>query len=60
MIKLVGVVLLLTIAFIGSFLVTAGLLWLVCWAFSLTFSWKISFGVWITLMILRSFLTRSA
>lgn len=36
-----------------SFLVIAGILWLICWAFSLTFSWKIAFGIWLILLILR-------
>lgn len=35
-----------------SFLATAGLAWLVCWAFSLVFSWKIAIGVWAILALL--------
>lgn len=30
-----------------SFLVIAGLFWLICWAFSLTFTWKVAFGIWL-------------
>jgi len=37
-----------------SFLFTSGLVWLVCWAFSLTFTWKVSFGVWVSIMIAKS------
>ena len=36
------VAVLLAISFFG----TAGLVWLVCWAFKWTWSWKISLGVW--------------
>ncbi len=37
-----------------SFFGTALLIWLICWAFALTFSWKITFGIWIIICILRS------
>ena len=35
-----------------SFLATSGLIRIVCWAFSLAFSWKIALGVWVVLCIL--------
>lgn len=38
---------LLAISFFG----TAGLVWLVCWAFKWTWSWKISMGVWAALIL---------
>lgn len=38
---------LLAISFFG----TAGLVWLVCWAFKWTWSWKISVGVWAALIL---------
>jgi len=38
-----------------SFFATAGLLWVICWAFNLAWwSWKISLGVWVALLILSS------
>lgn len=53
-----GAIILMVIMTIGllalSFFVTAGIVWLICWAFSLTFSWKIAFGIWLVLVILRS------
>lgn len=33
-----------------SFFGTALLIWLICWAFALTFSWKITFGIWIIIL----------
>lgn len=35
-----------------SFLATSGLIRIVCWAFSLAFSWKIVIGIWVILWIL--------
>ena len=35
-----------------SFLATSGLIRIVCWAFSLAFSWKIALGMWVVLCIL--------
>ena len=42
-----------------SFLVTAGLVWVACWALALAgvivvWSWKLSFVVWILAMIIRA------
>lgn len=37
-----------------SFIICSGLFWLICWAFSLTFSWKIAFGFWIILVIIHN------
>lgn len=37
-----------------SFFVTAGIIWLICWAFSLTFSWKITFGIWLIILIINN------
>ena len=30
-----------------SFAISAGLTWLVCWSFDLTFTWKYALGVWV-------------
>ena len=35
-----------------SFLFTSGLVWLVCWAFSLTFTWKLAVGVYAVIALL--------
>lgn len=52
----IGFILLLVVAFVLSFAITSGVLWLICWAFGLVFSWKIAFGVWLVLLLLSSFL----
>lgn len=40
--------------FAFSFLCTAGIIWLICWTFGLTFTLKIAFGVWLVLILARS------
>lgn len=37
-----------------SFLVTSGLVWFVCWAFSFTFTWKLAVGVYAVIALLGS------
>lgn len=46
----------LTVLFICalSFLLTSGLVWVVCWAFGFVFTWKIAIGIWVVLLILQS------
>lgn len=46
-------IILVIVAFAFSFLCTAGLIWLICWAFGLGFSWKITFGIWLVLILAR-------
>lgn len=41
-----------------SFMATGGLVWLICWAFSLTFSWKITLGVWVVWFILNQIFSK--
>lgn len=44
----------LTVALI-SFFITAGILYLICWAFSMTWwSWKACFGIWLIMFLLGS------
>ena len=52
-------VILAFVAIIGvSFLATAGILRLICWAFDLTWwSWKTSFGVWLAIALASSVFT---
>lgn len=40
------IVLLVVLGLGTSFFITAGLTWLVCWAFSFAFTWKLALGVW--------------
>ena len=53
-----------------SFLLTAGLVWLICWLFSalgvatigtltIAFSWKLALLVWLILLLLRSIFSAS-
>ena len=48
-----------------SFLITAGLVWLLCWllpaigitaigTFTIAFSWKLAFAIWLIIALLRS------
>ena len=50
---IIGIILL---ALVASFLLVAGLMWVICWAFSLIFSWKLVIGVWAILALLSEFL----
>lgn len=58
-------VLLVLLYFAVSFLLTSGLIWLLCWllpaigitaigTFTIAFSWKLVLAVWIILALLRS------
>ncbi len=47
-------ILLMIAAFILSFLITSGLIWIICWAFSFIFSWKLAIGVYAALLLLSS------
>ena len=52
--KRLGVYLLITVALLLlSFGCTALLIKCLCWAFGYEFSWKITFGIWILLIIIR-------
>ncbi len=43
-----------------SFLFTAGLYWIVAWAFDFAFSWKYAIGIWVALFIIKSIFQRGA
>lgn len=46
-------VLLIIVAVAISFLATAGIIGLICWAFGMAFiGWKICFGIWLILMLI--------
>lgn len=42
------------LAVVLSCLCTIGIIKLICWAFSLTFSLKMAFGVWLLMLLLSS------
>lgn len=46
-------ILLTLVIYAISFFVTAGIFWAICWAFALTFTWKIAIGVWLVLILVR-------
>lgn len=46
------IILIIAICLAISFLGTAGLVWVVCWAFGLSWSWKIALGVWAALCLI--------
>lgn len=47
-------VLLLLITGAVSFLITAGIVWVICWAFGFLFTWKLVIGIWAVLFLLRT------
>lgn len=49
-----GVICLLALAFGLSWIITCGLIALICFCFSWTFDWLIATGIWLVLIILRS------
>lgn len=61
-------VLLILLSLAVSFLLTSGLVWLLCWllpalgittigTFVIVFSWKLALAIWIVLLLLRSLFT---
>ena len=61
-------VLLILLSLAISFLLTSGLVWLLCWllpalgitaigTFVIVFSWKLALAIWIILVLLRSLFT---
>ena len=52
-------IILIVIAYLAiDFAISALIVKGICWAFSLTFSWKIAFGVWLILLILHGTLSK--
>ena len=58
-------VLLILLSLVISFLLTSGLIWLLCWllpaigitaigTFTIAFSWKLALAIWIILALLQS------
>lgn len=48
------IILIMIGVWILDFLLTAGAVWLVCFAFGLVFSWKIVLGIWAIIAVLHS------
>ena len=62
---IIGTILVVILAFAISFLLTSGLIWLLCWllpaigitaigTFTIVFSWKLALAIWIILVLLQS------
>ena len=49
-------ILILLVSMALSFCVVAGIAWLICWAFSIHYSLKVIFGVWIIWILLSNLL----
>lgn len=49
---LISIILFLALCVI-SYLITCGLVYLICLCFSLTFTWKIATGVWLLMWLLK-------
>ena len=58
-------ILLVLLSLTVSFLITAGLVWLLCWllpaigiatigTFTIVFSWKLALAIWLVIALLRS------
>ena len=45
--KAILIIIMIVSAVALSYLLTSGVVWIVCWAFSLQFSWKVSFAIWV-------------
>ncbi len=39
-----------------SFALTSAIIYGICWAFKLVFTWRFAFGIWLILLIMRSVL----
>lgn len=57
--KVLGVLIGLTFLTLGSFLLTSGLVWAICWAFEMTFTWKLAFGVYLVIVLINLVFTPS-
>lgn len=39
-----------------SFVLTSAIIYGICWAFKLVFTWRFAFGIWLILLVMRSVL----
>ena len=57
--NIIAKIIMIVIAYLAiDFAISALIVKGICWAFSLTFSWKIAFGVWLILLILHGALSK--
>ena len=49
-----SVIVIIALGAIIGFLCVAGLVWLVCWAFGLSWSWKLAIGIWAVMMLVAA------
>lgn len=54
MLAILGIIVGAVLAVALGFLLTAGIIAGICWAFSLVFSWKLAVGVYLVLILIRS------
>lgn len=45
-------IIVLVLIFGLDFIITAGILFLICWCFQITFTWKLAFGIWLIILLL--------
>lgn len=50
---LLTIIITLVLCFSISFGITALIFKGICWAFGLTFSWKVAFGIWLIMMLVK-------
>ena len=50
----IAVLIFIALALFGSWLITCGLVKLICMCFGLTFSWRIATGVWLVMTLIKS------
>ena len=53
MIKLLSAILTLLIVLGLDFLLFAGLIYLICFCFSIAFTWKLAFGIWLVVELIK-------
>ena len=52
--KILGIIVVVAVLIALSFALTSALIYGICWAFGFQFTWKIAFGVWLALILVRS------
>lgn len=45
-------IIVLVLIFGLDFIITAGILFLICWCFQIAFTWKLAFGIWLIILLL--------
>ena len=58
MIKLLATTLTLLIVLGLDFLLFAGLVYLICFCFSIAFTWKLAFGIWLVIELIKLLVNR--